>query len=60
MKDFKILHVKNKKFSIEELERLLAKELPGNYKLFWYTNSDKWEMNLKYDGVNFIDLYTPS
>ena len=58
MKNYKILNVVNKKFSLLELENILQKQLPGRYKLIWHTqNNESWEITLYWDGTNYIDLY---
>ena len=57
MRDYKILHVTNKDFSIAILETILNRELPGTYRIYWHTKTNKWEINLRWDGTNYTDLY---
>ena len=57
MQNLKTLHAVNKNFSIEALELLLFNQLPGNYKIIWHTKKDKWEINLRWNGQQYFDLY---
>jgi hypothetical protein len=52
-----VLHVKDKQFSIEELENTLSKCLPGYYNVVWHTRKDVYDIMLKWDGHAYRDLY---
>lgn len=48
----KTLRINDIPFSIENLEMVLSKNLPGVYRIIW----GNWEMLLKYNGKDFKDL----
>jgi len=52
-----ILHVQNKRFSIEELESQLSKCLPGYYQVVWHTRKDVYDIMLHWSGEQYRDLY---
>lgn len=56
MVNLKNIEVRDIPFSIENLENLLKNYKPGSYKISWYTTDSVWDMYLKYNGKEFIDL----
>ena len=56
MHNYQTIYVKNLKFSIENLETKLKNQLPGIYKVVWFTSKNSWEMKLKWNGQEFVDL----
>lgn len=60
MQEYRTIYVKNLKFSIENLESKLTNQLPGIYKIVWFTNSNSWEIKLKWTGKDFYDLVEPN
>lgn len=54
----KTLNITNKEFSIENLESYLTKNcLPGKYHINWYVGKTIYEIELKWTGSEFKDLY---
>ena len=53
----KTLYIKNRVFSMDELDLVLKSCLPGKYKIVWFTKSSTWEMQVNYNGKEFVDLY---
>lgn len=51
------IEVKDVVFSIENLESQLRQHKPGRYKIAWHTNTDIWDMSVRWDGVEFKDLH---
>ena len=52
-----IIHVKDKQFSIEALELVLSKNIPGYYTVVWHTKKDIYDIMLKWDGKEYRDLF---
>lgn len=50
------LHVKNRKFSIDNLESVLREQKSGKYHVIWYTNTDSWDIFLRWNGTEYTDL----
>ena len=51
------LHITNKQFSLEELDNILLKLIPGYYIIVWHTKKDIYDITLHWDGVKYRDLY---
>lgn len=51
------LHVTNKVFSLDQLDSVLEKCLPGCYKIVWHTKKDIYDIMLYWDGQRYRDLY---
>lgn len=52
----KNIQVRNLEFNFENLEDTLKRYEPGKYMISWHTKDEIWDMCLKWDGIDFIDL----
>lgn len=52
----KNIDVKNLEFNFENLEQTLKQYVPGKYMISWHVKDEIWDMCLKWDGTDFIDL----
>ncbi len=54
----KTIHVTNRKFSIDNLEKYLTDTcLPGRYHINWTHGQNIYEMKLHWNGKSYKDLH---
>lgn len=55
--NYKTIYINNLPFSIEKIDEIVEKQVPGKYKIVWKTPKNIWEMRIKWNGKTWKDLH---
>ena len=54
------LHIMNRKFDMSLIDQVLRNQLPGKYQIIIHTKVAEWVCKVKWNGIDWDDLYQPT